>query len=129
MRGDRPMNDSLDDLFAAEKTADGAPRVKPANGYETKHVENCPKCRGTGRWGYVQRQCFKCGGAGKLTFKTSSEARAKSRGATGARKAKVAQAAAATALAMAETFKAEHPAECAWLLANLETNEFARSLQ
>jgi len=127
------MNDSLDDLFAAEKTADGAPRVKPANGYETKYVEDCPRCRGTGRYNgpssHGHQRCFHCKGAGKLTFKTSSEARAKSRGATGARKAKIAQATAAAALAMAETFKAEHPAECAWLLANLETNEFARSLQ
>lgn len=41
-------------------------------------VEDCPKCRGTGNWrsGYM---CFKCKGTGKLQFKTSPEARAKSR--------------------------------------------------
>lgn len=41
-------------------------------------TENCPKCGGSGNWrpGYT---CFTCKGKGKLTFKTSPDARGKAR--------------------------------------------------
>lgn len=56
-------------------------------------VEDCPKCRGTGSYGRVTRlghsRCNKCKGKGKLTFKTSPEARAKSRKSAAARKQRV----------------------------------------
>jgi hypothetical protein len=86
--------DALDDLLGRVGTSDDnhlAPGHAPEdydNGEEeeghsealhtlppvTQHVEPCPKCRGTGRYGSYSRHgqhCFKCKGTGKLTFKSS----------------------------------------------------------
>ena len=56
------------------------------------HSEVCFACRGTGKFrGYSGRivgECFKCKGAGKRTFKTSPDARAKARENAHQRKAK-----------------------------------------
>jgi hypothetical protein len=40
--------------------------------------EGCPACHGTGRW-RGRGICFKCKGAGRRTFKTSPQTRAKAR--------------------------------------------------
>src|SRR5262245_24679700 len=76
------FEDDLSDLIG------GAPRntkIPPA--FQTRleraearqeFTERCPACGGTGRWrGF--RKCFKCDGTGKLSFRTSPEARAKGR--------------------------------------------------
>ena len=48
-----------------------------------EYVEKCAACNGTGRFrsytGRVVGECFRCGGNGKLSFKTSPEQRAKAR--------------------------------------------------
>ena len=48
-----------------------------------EYVEKCQACNGTGRFhsytGRVVGECFKCNGAGKRSFKTSPEQRAKAR--------------------------------------------------
>lgn len=88
---------SFDDLEDKAFWDEDAPAVKPVTNAHVEDisnveipgfVEDCPKCRGTGVFtGYSGRslgKCFKCKGTGKLQFKTSPEARAKSR--TSARK-------------------------------------------
>ena len=52
------------------------------------YVEDCPSCGGTGMWGYGRRKCYTCKGTGKKRYKTSPEARAKSRAYAAKRKAK-----------------------------------------
>ena len=87
-------------------------------------VEDCPKCNGTGKWRgtYVTRTCFKCKGTGKLQFKTSPEARAKSR--KYAQKRKVADA-----KEHIDLFALTYPVEAEWLnKANERGNNFAQSL-
>ena len=48
-----------------------------------EYVEKCQACNGSGRFhsytGRVVGECFKCNGAGKRSFKTSPEARAKAK--------------------------------------------------
>ena len=89
--------------------------------------EPCKKCRGTGTFrsfsGRSLGDCFACKGAGKLTFKTAPEARAKARKGAANRTAK---AAADKAAAFAEFLKA-NPDVSAWLAANAG-NDFAGSL-
>lgn len=84
-------------------------------------VENCPKCRGTGNWrpGY---KCFKCKGTGKLQFKTSPEARGKSR--KYAASAKVRNAAKGREDLIASLDEDVRD----WLVTNEKTNTFAASL-
>ena len=96
-------------------------------------VEKCPKCRGVGYvniyvkgGGYGQiperRECFKCKGAGKLQFKTATEARQRAR--VSARKR--------TERSKSENiqaFKAQFPVEAAWLIGNSHGNTFADSLR
>lgn len=85
-------------------------------------VEDCPKCHGTGNWrrGY---ECFKCKGKGKLTFKTSPEARAKARASSRARKERLAQEARTAFLTGLDDDVRE------WLTTNVEQgNSFAISL-
>ncbi len=71
------------------------------------YEEKCPKCNGTGNWrpGY---KCFKCKGTGKLTFKTSPEARVKSRKAAQRRKA-------ASEAENIAAFAEQEPAAAKWL--------------
>jgi hypothetical protein len=56
-----------------------------------EYVEKCTACNGTGRFhsytGRVVGECFKCNGAGKRSFKTSPEARAKAKKRTAQKKA------------------------------------------
>lgn len=125
----RDLNDSLDNLFAGDT---GEVRTNPvrqdAVEYRTaddRFSENCPKCRGTGRFvGYSGRsfgQCFACKGVGKRTFKTSPEARAKARQADASRKERNAEA-------DRQAFKAAHPDEYAWMLANVDRFDFATKM-
>src|SRR6056300_815877 len=62
-----------------------------------EYVEKCAACNGTGRFrsytGRVVGECFKCNGAGKQSFKTSPEQRAKARKRSADKKAAQRQAA------------------------------------
>src|SRR5581483_11836357 len=79
------LNDNLDDLLAAPmgEVRTVAPRAPADFVADRQFVEGCRKCGGSGQFrGWSGRSfgaCFACKGAGKLTFKTSPEARAKSR--------------------------------------------------
>jgi hypothetical protein len=105
------LDDDLSDLIG------GAPRVPKAGSKSGLHSgfvpvlerpefsEGCPACHGTGRW-RGRGVCFKCKGAGRRTFKTSPETRARSR------------AKAAEKAAQREADKAawltDHAAQIAW---------------
>ena len=78
-------------------------------------VEVCPKCNGSGKFvsysGRVVGQCFACKGAGKNSYKSSPEARAKGRERAAATKVSREEQIAKDAAA----FIAAHPAEIEWL--------------
>ena len=74
------------------------------------HIEDCPKCNGTGRYsGYSShgRQCFKCGGTGKLQFKASKDQRERSRAKAQTRRANA-------QVTNLERFEQANPAIAAW---------------
>lgn len=127
------LNDSLDDLINAPMGEVRTAINAPADYKPREHTEPCGKCRGTGTFrGWSGRSlgaCFACKGVGKLTFKTSREARAKSRASAGAREAKRAQEIAAAMSAKVEAFRAANAAACAWLDAKSAAgNNFAAKL-
>lgn len=86
---------------------------------DTGFVEECTKCRGTGRYRNFG-PCFACKGKGSNTFKTSKAARAKGRVSAANRKVR-------TERENIEAFKSEHPAQMAWIMSN-PSFEFAVSL-
>jgi hypothetical protein len=103
------FDDDLSDLIGGEVRERPAPlphSFVPAL-ERAEFSEGCPACHGTGFWrGIRSRPCFKCKGAGKRTFKSSPEARAKAR----ARSAeKAAQRDADKA-----AWRVEHKAEIEW---------------
>lgn len=108
--------DALDALIDSPLVAPVAP---PANYQPRDFSEPCNKCRGTGRFrsysGRLVGECFACKGAGKNTFKTSPEARAKSRQGAQVRANKKAVTEAARIAAAIEAFKVEQPAVFAWM--------------
>jgi hypothetical protein len=123
------LNDSLEDLIFAEKgevrtapVREGAVAFKSA---EQRFEENCPKCRGTGRFvgrnGRIFGQCFSCKGAGKFTFKTSPETRAANRQQDAARKDRVQQD-------VWQAFAAANQAVAEWIIANRARFDFAAKM-
>ena len=108
----KELNDSLDDLLNSP-VGEVRTAIHASESYIAKDFsETCPKCRGTGRFvsysGRSLGQCFACKGAGKHTFKTSPEARAKSRTSAADRKAnKKAEA--------VRDFQTTNPDVCAWI--------------
>lgn len=123
------FSDSLDDRFSGET---GPVRTAPvradAVAYKTaeqRFVENCPKCRGTGRFvgwnGRVLGQCFACKGKAKVEFKTSPETRAANRQADAARKVRVQQDA-------WQAFAAANPPIAEWIIANRARFDFAAKM-
>jgi hypothetical protein len=111
------MNDPLDNLFAGDTGPVRTTPVRETPATATyaspveRFTENCPNCRGSGRFvrGRFSGQCFKCKGTGKMTFKTSDTHRAQQRQARQDRQAR------AQADNMA-TFIANFPAEHEWLV-------------
>lgn len=110
------FDDLASDDFGDVVTTSTMPAtMEDASGNESLHavkgfIEDCPKCRGTGiyaGWSNLGRQCFKCQGKGKLTFKTSPDQRQKARSV--AAKTRIVKA--STNL---EKFEAEHPTIAAW---------------
>jgi hypothetical protein len=119
------FDDSLDDLFGLGSSE---PRKALPAGFEKVReaaplfAEQCPKCKGCGRFiSYSGRDCgpcFACKGNGKHEFKTSPEARAQARTSAADRKARSEQA-------NLEAFKASQPTAFAWLEAKRPTFAFA----
>lgn len=116
-------DDPLDDLFNSDpSTRRSEPAPVPASYHpRPTFIEACPNCRGTGRWGYSGRPCFKCQGSGRLTFNTTPERRERSRQ-DGARRR---QNRVEERRASVEQFKIDHAAVWAWLVANRENQRFA----
>jgi hypothetical protein len=108
------MTVRFDDLETLNGPVNG-PSALPATLNEVSrgsiHVEDCPKCNGTGHWrggwSLYGRECFKCKGTGKLSFKTDATTRTKNRAAAAARKTAIA----ANAFL---AFEAKYPAIAAW---------------
>lgn len=132
-------DDDLTDLFGASPAVSDADAAfvlahlskgKPVPQQGTPvYEEPCPKCKGSGRFisysGRTVGNCFHCKGTGKVTFKTSPEARAKSkeqRDAVAARKQ-------AELMAKVVAWEEEHEAESKWMTAAVGRGfEFAISL-
>lgn len=89
----------------------------------TIYWDKCPKCRGTGRVGFAREagRCFKCGGSGKLPFKTSPEERAAARAQRKQREQRAVEC-------RVDDFTKQHPSEAAWLVAKQDKFDFARSM-
>jgi hypothetical protein len=121
----RDLNDDLSDLLGGE-TAPATSMKQPPASYapieKTVFAEGCPKCRGTGTFysysGRALGPCFACKGAGKLEFKTSPEARAKSQQRAAAKKVEAAQALTDACAA----FTAANKAEVEWLITAAHRN-------
>jgi hypothetical protein len=114
------FDDMQDDDLGAAAPAAGAPAA-PRKVY----VEQCGKCHGTGRYhGPSSRgsDCFECHGQGNHTYTTSPEQRAAARERAAAKK---------QALLDAKWLKwaALHENEAGWILANMESNDFARAMR
>ena len=121
----RDLNDDLSDLLGGETVAPTSLKQPPASYApleQTVFAEGCPKCRGTGSFiSYSGRNlgpCFACKGAGKNTFKTSPEARAKSRERAAVKRVEKAQA----VVDAANSFYASYPDEIAWLQQSAKRN-------
>jgi hypothetical protein len=121
----RDLNDDLSDLLGGE-TAPATSMKQPPASYvpfeKTAFVEGCPKCRGTGSFiSYSGRNlgpCFACKGAGKNTYSTSPEARAKSRERALAKRVEKAQ----EVIDSANSFRATYPDMVAWLEGSAKRN-------
>lgn len=114
------LNDRLDDIFGEDLADPTFPVSKRLPQDEASvrirnmtFTETCKSCKGRGRFiSYSGRDvgpCFKCKGAGKKTFATSSETRAK----TAERRAVIKQE-------RADRFAIEHPVEAKWLVDAIE---------
>jgi hypothetical protein len=114
------LNDSLDDLLGGPIGEVRTAIHAPASYTPRDFTEACTKCRDTGRYGRFG-QCFACKGAGKHTFKTSAETRAKARASSADRKARSEQES-------VDTFARDNAAVWAWLSANAERSAFAGNL-
>jgi RecJ-like exonuclease len=101
------FDDTLDDLIGSEarKIAPRKPVTFTPALERPEYSEGCPRCHGTGRW-HGRGTCFACKGAGRRTFKTSPESRAKAR-AKGAEKRVEREA-------DKELWRHQHSAEIAW---------------
>lgn len=119
------MKTAFDDLANDLDFACGTPHKSAA---EVVYFEQaCGKCGGTGTYtGYSRYgvQCFACKGEGKLTFKTSPEARAKAKQSAQKRIVATANAKAAQVAA----WQAANPVETEWLVSSAGRFEFAQSM-
>lgn len=125
MNADNIALDAFADLFAEyDMPVDQHPGQR-AKAPEPMHIEDCPSCRGRGRFiswgGRDMGDCFKCKGKGKIEYKLSAEQRKAGRDYAKKRKQ-------ASLQEKKDAFKEMHPAEYAWLQANAPQNSFARSL-
>jgi len=121
----RDLNDDLSDLLGGEPVSPISMKQPPASYApieKTVFSEGCPKCRGTGTFysysGRALGPCFACKGAGKNTFATSPEARAKSRERALAKRVEKAQ----EIIDSANSFRATYPDVVAWLEGSAKRN-------
>jgi hypothetical protein len=124
------LDDDVTDVFGApltpiqRETSERTAVAFTPTGFE----EPCKGCKGRGRFiSYSGRdcgQCYKCKGKGKLTFKSSPEARAQGRQRVEAKKVAAAKTVADQVAAWAEA----NPDAYAWLISRCATFDFARSL-
>lgn len=117
----KDLNDPLDELFGGASTGAPRPMARPHLAEVAGFTENCPSCRGRGRFiSFAGRDCgtcFKCKGKGKQTFKTSPETRVTARAKATERKVE-------KTASNWTAFAAEHKAEAAWIITNT-TRSFA----
>lgn len=127
-----PFHGLDDDLGEVEPTA---PRPAIRYSHEKRaaaaghrYTEPCTSCRGSGTFvGYSGRtvgECFKCKGTGKLTFKTSPEARAKAQHAAERKR----EQHSASLRENAQFWKECNVADWLWIEANAPTFEFALAM-
>jgi len=125
----KELNDSLDNLFTGDtgpvRTAPVRENAIEFKGAVERFEEKCTKCRGTGKFtSYAGRQlgpCFACKGEGKFTFKTSPEARAKTREQKASRSATKAEQ-------TWSDFAAQQPVAAAWIVTKRESFDFAAKM-
>ncbi len=108
------MNDPLNDLFDGDTGPVRTHAIAAPATYTPaveRFTENCPNCRGTGRYvrGRFYGNCFKCKGTGKMTFRNSSDTRA-------ANRAKRIERQTRTRQADFTAWQAANPAEATWLV-------------
>ncbi len=121
------LNDSLDDLFNSPMGEVRTATKAPAGFVENKgFIEGCPKCGGKGRVysnrsGRLLGTCFNCKGKGTLTFKQPKAVREKKAAAAAAKKSDA-------AVAALRAFEIAHPAEWMWIITNLGSFDFAKSM-
>lgn len=117
------INFPQDELDRTIANAGDAPRSVSLPGDYRSPVEmfseGCRKCGGTGHW-RIGYPCFACKGKGKLSFKTSPQARANSAASRNERKVRNGQESLAA-------FAAEYPAIWQWMDGN--SFDFAVSLR
>lgn len=98
-------------------TDPGLTRVREAG-----FIEQCPKCRGTGRFtswsGRQLGECFACKGRGQRSFKSSPDHREQARNSRAALPGR-----------RWEAFMGKHPAEAGWIIQKAPSFEFAASLK
>lgn len=119
------FDDIADDLDAIYASTPVSAATKEVAYFE----QDCPKCKGAGRvtFGYVNirsGECFACKGKGKFSFKTSPATRAKAK--ESAQRRAVAKADAQAA--KVSEWKANNPAETAWMESSAPRFEFAQSM-
>ena len=119
---DNDLNDPLAELFGGTPVPLAARPTPPASYTPPTYDESCTKCGGSGQFrgysGRVVGPCFACKGAGKNTFKTSPDKRAKGRVQAATRSAKKAEE---FGIALAQ-YVAAHKAEFDWLAVAAKRN-------
>lgn len=114
------FDDSIADLIGAPQKPLPQKAVDYVKNVQCDFAEPCSACGGSGMWRGIRR-CFKCKATGKISYKTSPEARAKSKVYVEKRKARNAQE-------NWDCFKQEHPELASWIECSVNF-PFAQSLK
>lgn len=126
------LNDSIDDLFGISEAMNiikPTPRTLPTDPQLVRvremtpeFVEQCPKCRGSGRFtswsGRQLGECFACKGRGQRSFKSSPDQRERAR-----------DSRAALPVRRWEAFVEKYPTEAAWIVREMGRFDFATKMK